>query len=255
MTAILAGLRYELAVARRSPGEFAWLFVSPLYAVIFLIIVEHSGRSDLIAYAVLGPAIMSLVGTAVVSAGNLIDRDRWDGILELELITPSSFSMVIAGRVLAVMCVALVTMLETWLVAGLFFGHWVTVAHPVVFGLVLMLTVAATDGTATLMAALFVLARSARIFQNSVTFPFYILGGAVVPVDNLPAVVRPLSRLVYLSWATDLLRESTAPPPVDSVAGRCAILVALGAVSTLAGMYAVRAVSRRVRTSGSVSYS
>jgi len=252
--AALAGGRYEAAVIRSSPAELTWLFVAPLYTVILLAIVEHAGRTDLAAYAVLGPAMMAIVGMAIFSAGEFIDRDRWDGILELELAAPASFPVVLVGRILTVVVVGLVAVVEAWFVAGLGFGRWVQVHHPAIFVVTLLLTVAATVGAATAMSAVFVLARSARIFQNSLSFPLFVLGGAVVPVALLPGWLRPATRLVYLSWSTDLLRDSTRPEQVADLWWRWGAVAGLGLLGFAAGAYLVKRVDDRVRALGTVTY-
>jgi ABC-2 type transport system permease protein len=254
MRLLIAGVRYELAVVRAQPTELTWLFVAPLYTVIFLAIVTHAGRTDLSAYAVLGPSVMAIIGMAILSAGEFIDRDRWDGILELELAAPASFPVVLLGRIVAVVTVGLLAVGESWLVAGLGFGNWVAVDHPGIFVVTLLLTVAATAGTAVAMSAVFVLARSARIFQNSLSFPLFILGGAVVPVSYLPGWLTPVTRLVYLSWATDLLRDSTQSGPVDHLWWRWGAIVALGSVSFAVGVVLVGRVAQRLRTLGTVTY-
>ena len=53
------------------------------------------------------------------------------------------------------------------------------------------------------MATVFVLARTAMLFTNALGYPFYILGGVLVPVAFLPGWLRPVSRLVFLSWSSD----------------------------------------------------
>ncbi len=100
--------------------------------------------------------------------------------------------------------------------------------HPVVFGSTLVAAAFAMSGTAVVMAAVFALARSSRIFQQSLTYPFYVLGGILVPVSFLPVWVRPFSRLVFLSWTADLLRASLSPEAVTDVGPRIGAVVALG---------------------------
>jgi ABC-2 type transport system permease protein len=251
---LAAGCRYQFAVLGRSPADLTWLFVSPVYAVVFLVILNHAGRSGLAAYAVIGPAVMGLVGTAVSNAGDIIEQDRWDSMLELEVAAPASLSAAIVGRVLAVMLVGLLAIPEVWLVAGLLFGQWVSVRHPVVLVSTAGLTVLATCGTATMMSALFVLARSARLFQNTLTVPLFVLGGAIVPVHLLPGWLIPPARLVYLSWATDLLRDATATAPLHDLWGRLAVLAGLGAASICAGVFLVRRVVLLGRAQGSLGF-
>jgi ABC-2 type transport system permease protein len=123
-----------------------------------------------------------------------------------------------------------------------------------VLGLTLTAAAFAMSGTAVIMAAVFALGRSARIFQQTVTYPFYVLGGILVPVSLLPFWVRPFSRLVFLSWSADLLRASLSPAPVDQVALRLAAIVGLGLASFVGGTYLLRRVLDRVRALGTMNY-
>lgn len=254
MRAFAAAAQYELAVVRRSPTELPWLFVAPLYTVIVMTITTAGGRPDLATYAVLGPGVMALIGTAVMTAGDLVDRDRSDGILELLVQAPVSFSSVLFGRVVGVVSVGLIGLVESWVVAGLLYDHWVIVRDLPVFVGTLALTTVATAGASLAMAALFVLVRSARTLQNALTFPLFLLGGVLVPLEMLPGWVQPLGRLVYLSWATDLLRDATELDTVPGVWLRWTILIVLGAAATLVGNALVRTVVRRVRQTGAVSH-
>ena len=254
MRPLLAAVRHQWTVVRRAPGEMAWVFLAPLYTVIFLAITDHAGRPDLAAYAVLGPAVMALVGTAVHTAGDLVDADRVEGRLDLLVAAPARFAVLVAGRTVAVIGLGAVTVVEAWLVAGLVFGTWVAVPHPGLFAATLALTVAATAGTATVMAGLFVLARSARTFQNSLSFPLFVLGGALVPVTVLPGWLQPVARLFYLSWATDLLRDATGAGPVSHAGARLAVVATLGAVAFGVGAVLLDRIVERVRVLGTLGH-
>lgn len=109
------------------------------------------------------------------------------------------------------------------------FGIVVDIEHPLVFALTVLVTAFAAAGTATIMASLFIVTRSARTFQNSLSWPFYVLGGVLVPVSFLPDWLEPLSAVVFLSWSADLLRASLAPEAVHDVGSRLAVIVLLGA--------------------------
>lgn len=105
------------------------------------------------------------------------------------------------------------------------FGVEVSVDHPVVFALAIGATILATTASGLLMSTAFIATRSARTFQNSLSYPFYVLGGVLVPVSFLPDWVQPLSRVVFLSWSADLLRDCLRPGNVDAVAPRLAVIV------------------------------
>lgn len=123
---------------------------------------------------------------------------------------------------------------------------------------VLVVTLAATAlamaGTAVAMAAAFVLHRSARTFQNSLSYPFYLLGGAIVPPALLPAWLQPLTKVVFLSRATELLRDSLVGPPVPDPGRRLAVIVLFGMVGYVGGLLLLRGILHRVRHTGEMSY-
>jgi ABC-2 type transport system permease protein len=254
MSALVAAFRFELAVLRRSPGDLMVLVNTPLLTVAFLAITRHAGRPDLDAYAVLAPAVMALWHMAVLVSGEIVDRDRWAGTLELLLATPTALAVVVLGRILAVTLFSLLSLAEAIVVARVGFGVTLTVHHPWLFVATLLVTAVATAGWATAMSGTFVLARSARTFQNAISYPFFLLGGAIVPVQLLPQRLQPLCRAVYLSWASDLLRASLRPDPVGWWPLRLAAVLGLGAAGFVAGHVLLRWIVDRVRATGTVTY-
>ena len=166
---------------------------------------------------------------------------------------PASFAVSVVGRVLAVTSIALLSFAEAWVVARVLFGIDVVFHHPLAFVLTLAATTLAMAGTALIMAAVFVVTRSARTFQNSLSFPFYVLGGVLVPVSYLPDWLEPLASVVFLSWAADLLRDTLAPAPVENLGVRVAVVLALGGAGFLAGRFLLGRLLRHVRQTGEVS--
>jgi ABC-2 type transport system permease protein len=249
-----AAARFELATLRRSPDDLLALVNVPLFTAMFLAITRHAGRDDLVGYAVLAPAVIAVWSMGLLVSGELIDRERANGTLEALVATPAPLPVVVLGRVAVVTAISLLSTVESWLVARFGFGIVVGVPHPAVFAAALLCTGLAMAGTATAMSGTFVLARSARTFQNSLSYPFYVLGGVFVPVDLLPGWLQPVCRLVFLSWATDLLRDSLDPAAVGHLLPRLAAVLGLGAVSYLAGFAILDRILRRVRGTGTLAH-
>ncbi len=253
MRELWAGFRLQLLVVRSDPDYVMPLVTVPMFTITFLAIMRHAGREDLSSYALLAPVLIALWSLSLFSSGEVIAEDRWEGTLEPAIAAPARFSAVVLGRILAVTAIALVSFGEVALAAWVAFGVVISVHHPLEFALTLAATAFAVSGTAVIMSALFVLSRSPRTFQNSLSFPFYVLGGVLVPVAFLPDWLRPLSQVVFLSWAADLLRDSLARAPMDDVAARVLIVVALGAAGFAVGALLLWAILRRVRRDGSLS--
>ncbi|WKE68289.1 ABC transporter permease [Streptomyces sp. WP-1] len=250
--AAAAAFRVQLLLIRRSVGDLRVLFTVPLYALIFLSIAAVSGDHSLTAYAVLAPGLISLWSMMLFAAGDLIGQDRSAGRLEAVVATPVPLFTVVAARLSAVAAVSLLSLAESWAVARWVFDAHVTVVHPLAFCASLLVTAFAMTGTATAMACAFVLSRSARIFQNSLSYPVYLLGGVLTPVSTLPQWLRPASRLVFLTWSGGLLRDSLAERAVSDPAGRLLAVLALGLVGFGAAAWLMRNVLARVRAAGTM---
>lgn len=254
VTLLVSAVRFQLQVLRRSPDYLMSLVTIPLLAVAFLAIMRHAGRADLAPYAILGSAMMTVWATALFVSGELIESERRGGTLEGVLAAPAPFAVVLLGRIATVTVVSFLGLGESMLVAWLAFGIVLPVPHPGLFLLTLSGTAFAMVGTASIMTAVFVLARSARIFQNSLSYPFYLLGGAVVPSTLLPAWLQPVSKVLFLSWATDLLRDCLRPAAPDRVPFRLAVILGLGAAGLAVGFWLTRKIVDRLRHAGSVGF-
>jgi ABC-2 type transport system permease protein len=252
--AMWAGARLQLAIIRTHPDYWMVTAATPLLGVVFLAVVREAGRDDLVAGAVLAPVLYGLVAMSLSISGETVESDRWAGTLEAAIATPTPLAVPTFGRVAAVTALASVGFAVSWSAAWAVFGVVVAVPHPVVFGLAVFALLFAMAATALLMSGVFVLARSARVFQNSLSFPLYVLGGVVVPVTFLPGWLEPVARLVFLSWSSDLLRDALDPNPVEAAAPRLALVAAMGLVTLeLARRVMVRIVDR-ARRLGSVTY-
>ncbi|MFE0420130.1 ABC transporter permease [Streptomyces tendae] len=252
--ASVAAFRLQLWLFRRTPASLSFFALVPLQCLIFNSLVAHNGRTDLVGYAVLAPGVLAVLGMAIFEGGEIVTNERAGGTLEGLLATPTPLPAVLLGRVTAVTLVSLTTVAESWMTTGLVFGQWVAPGHPGITIATLLIMAFAVAGTTTAMAALFVLSRSVRSFQNSLLYPMLLLGGAFVPVELLPQVFQPLSRFVFLSWATGLLRDAVADAPVEDVALRLSMLLGLGAVGFSAGLLLFRAVLHNIQARGTVSF-
>lgn len=251
---IQAGVGREARELRRSPDQMMALVTAPLLTLTFLAIMMHAGRHDLAPYAVLAPALIVLWQMALQSSGHTVESERDNGSLEALVATPSPLPAVIGGRIATVTAVSMIGFAESWLVAGIVFGVWVQVFHLVALVLTVLATGYATAGSAVILAALFVTTRSARTLQNVLTYPFYILGGVIVPVALLPMWLQPLTKVVFLSWSADLLRDSLAPVPIAQLWPRLGIVLLLGTLAIVIGHFLIKQALSRARRSGSIGH-
>lgn len=254
MRVFLAAMRFQFWLVRREPENFHVFLTTPLLALVFLAITEHAGRKDLAPHAILAPVLMSLLTMVLFVAGEMITEEREQGTLEALAAAPVRLGTVLMGRLTAITLTSLLCVVEAAAVAGLVFGHWITVHHPVIFVSGLVVTALAMAGTATILSAAFVLVPSARTIQNTLSYPVYLLAGVLVPVSFLPLAVQPLSRLVFLSWSADLLRDSLSPAAVSEPLRRMAVIAILGAAGYALGLILIHKFLRRGRRAGTLSH-
>jgi ABC-2 type transport system permease protein len=250
MRAFLAGARIQLRFLRAYPDALIPFFTAPMFSVIFLMIFKHAGRTDLTAYAAIAPVFIALWWLALFNSGWTITMDRWNGTIEMLVAAPSSFAAVVLGRITATTMIGIVSFVETWFVARVLFGTKITIYHPWSFIATVAVTLAAMAGTAVAMSSLFVLARNAVTFSNSASYPFYVLGGILVPVSVLPHWIQPLSSVVFLSWSADLLRAALRPTPMHDFAFRLGMVGVLGVCGLAVGAWSMRVILLRVRGNG-----
>lgn len=253
MRPFLAGARLEARLIRASPEALIPFFTSPLFTIIFLSIVRQSGRHDLQPDALMAPVLMTLWWFALFHGGTLVTGDRWQGLLEWILATPASLASVLLGRITVIMSFGLVGFFEVWAVARVLFGISIPFEHPAALALTLLVTVFAMAGTAVAFAAVFVLTRNPYTFTNSASFPFYVLGGVFVPIAILPGWIQPVSKAIFMSWSSDLLRASLKPAAVHDEWGRLGMVLLLGALSFLVGRIVLAHVVRRMQRSGELA--
>jgi ABC-2 type transport system permease protein len=253
--AALTAFRLQLHLALRTPNFWMAQSTAPPQTLLFLSVIDAFDRPDLVIHALLAPMLVSMWGTAVWTGGGVVRDDRWSGRLELHAAAPTSYAVVIAARVGAVVALSLLTVPITLLTAWVTYGVTVDVAHPLLLAAVLLATALAITATGIIFTSMTILSRVANTFQNSASYPLLLLGGAFVPLALLPGWVHPLGRLVFLSWSSDLLRDSVSTATVDDWPGRLGMVVALGAVGFAVGYRLIRVIMRRVAVTGTLSSS
>jgi ABC-2 type transport system permease protein len=253
MNAFRAGLRFESWSLRRSLDDLQAFLLTPLFTLLLGGIVVSTGRRDLLPEAALGAALIGMWMLCSQMGGNIIAAERADGTFEALASTPAPLRLVVAGRVTVVAAVMLLALPEAWLAALALFQTPVAVPHPALFAAAAVMTLAGLHATATLFAALFVLARNAVIFQNALAYPVYLLGGLLVPVSVLPGWIQPAARVIFLSWGSDLLRASLRSGPVAGAGTGLLGLTVTVAVTGAIGQAMVGVMLRRSRVSGTMS--
>ena len=206
---------------RHDPRTVAMLLVVPSLLMTLLWWIYDGGP----LFDLVGPALLAifpfLVMFLVTSIATL--RERTSGTLERLLSMPTGKVDFLLGYALAFGVVALVQAALTASVAvGLLDMRavgptWILVA------------VAVFDALLGVALGLFVSAFAATEFQvvqfmPALILPQFLLCGLLVPRDELPGVLEPISDVLPLSYAVDAMREVQAVAD-PSVTGDLAVVV------------------------------
>lgn len=253
LRAVWQAVVLQIALSRRRPEHALILLIAPMQTTTMLALAVTADRPDVVPNAVLAPGLIGLWVAALDYAGRIVPEDRWAGRFAPMIAAPVPLGLVVAGRVGLVVLVGAAAFGEAWLVAALGFGRVLTVADPAVFAVAVTVTCLAAVGTATLVSAVFVISRARDVLQNSLSYPFYILGGIVVPVAVLPGWLHPFSRVVFLSWSAELLRDAVRGD-VHGWPWSAAAILGLGAAAMAAGLWLTRRYVDRARREGTVEY-
>ena len=235
---------------RREPSTMFAVWLVPVQTLGYLAIFRFGGRADLDLYAVIAPAVIALWALALMLSGEVIANERDNQSLEAIAAAPARLELVMVGRVVVITLASWFALPLSMLTGWVFFGVPPLLAEPGVFVLTYVAMSAATVATALLFVVFFVNSRSPRIFQNSLSYPFYVLGGVLVPVALYPEWVQVLARGVYLSWSADLLRASATGNGLAGWPWRIGVILALGLMTYLVARGLLALTLRNARKEG-----
>lgn len=236
-------LRFQGPLASVVPGV-----VQP--AVFLSVTMLAAGQLSVTTRAALGCGLLGLWGATVWNFGLVLRAERQLGTLAGIVCRPTGLTLVLVGKGLAAAGRSTVLIALTVAAVSLLTGSPVRIAAPVPFLAALVATVVSATALGLLLSALFLLTRSAIRIAEALTYPVFILGGLLVPVTLLPAWAQPLSTVVSLHWASDLLAAAAAGQPQRPLDWA---MLAGTTVAYAVAAYAVTAVIlRKVRRDGTL---
>ncbi|HET9059406.1 MAG TPA: ABC transporter permease [Acidimicrobiales bacterium] len=216
------GLAHELRavsiVLRREAIRFSAdplrVVVGILQPILFLFVlgsglgtlVHFHGNVNLRTFLFPGAAAMSVLFTALFSAGSIV-WDREFGFLREMLVAPVSRTSLVVGKCLGGALVSSVQGVLMICISGLAGVPYNPVLMLTMLGELLLLAL-------TVTAFGMVVAARIRQFQSfmavtqMLVMPLFFLSGAMYPLTGLPAWLRFLTRIDPLTYAVDPIRKA-----------------------------------------------
>jgi ABC-2 type transport system permease protein len=222
----------QLKMLARSSFNGVLAILYPLFFATVAFFMYRAGSPDALLYASLGASVMGVWGAVSTAAGSAMQRERWQGTLELLVTAPAPFPLVMLPVTIAMSTLGLYSMAATLLWGRLVFGIGVHIVHPLVFCAAVVVTVLSIGVTGFLMAVSFVRYRTAWALGNLFEYPVWLICGFLVPLSLFPGWVRPLAWVLAPTWGVNAIRESAlggSPlPDLALCAGIGAACLALG---------------------------
>ncbi len=242
----LLGLSWflQLKMASRSAFDGALAVAYPLFfaTTVLLIFRSGPGRQKALLAAVIGSAVMAVWSATSTRAAFLLQQERHLGTLELLVVAPQPFALILVPVTLAMATVGIAGIVTTLIWGRVVFDVSLVVTQPVLFVVGILVTVLAVGMMGFLLSVASVRYRGAWALGTALELPVWLVCGFLVPLSLLPAWVRPISWVLAPTWGMDAIRAATAGGAVWADLGGCVgLLAAYAVVGTV--------LSRRVITS------
>jgi ABC-2 type transport system permease protein len=220
------------------------------FATVAFFMFRSGGGEATLLYASLGAAVMGIWSVTSTSAGAAMQRERWQGTLEVLVASPAPFALVLLPITIAMTTIGLYCMVATLLWGRVLFGIELTVEHPLLFALSIPVAIISIGTFGFLLAVAFVRYRFAWALGNVLEYPVWLVCGFLVPLTLLPDWVRPISWLLAPTWGMRAIRESAlGGSPLPDLA----LCAALAAGYTLVGVLVLESALRAARARASLS--
>jgi ABC-2 type transport system permease protein len=219
-----------------------------------------SGRAEVAGANVAGFLLVGIVGLLVWGAtlwsgGYAIEWERSTGTIAALLLSPASRVAVVLGYGVG----GLVWLLPGFAVVallGLATGARFHVSDPLAPLAATAALAAGSLATGFALAGLFILSRRANLLANFLQTPIYLLAGFIVPREELPGWLRPVSDGVPVSHAVDALRASALRGAgVGEIGGEIGLALLTAAGFALVGVVGLRRVEHVAKRGGQLEFS
>jgi ABC-2 type transport system permease protein len=207
MLVVTYGLHLKMLAVSVSEGAFQ--VVWPLFfATAAFLVYRQSDDPDAIVYAGLGASVMGIWSVVATTASGLLQRERWNGTLELLVASPTPFGLVLVPITTAMATLGLYSMVSTLLWGWLLFDIRFAVESPVAFGVAVLVALFSIALVGFLLSVAVVRYRTAWAMGNLLEYPGWLLCGFLVPLTVLPAWASWVSYVLPPTWGMRAIRAA-----------------------------------------------
>jgi ABC-2 type transport system permease protein len=236
MRALAAQTRVEVVLTLRRGESVLLTLVIPILLLVFFssvdILPKPAGARHAVDFLAPGVLALAVMSTAMVGLGIATGFERQYGVLKRLGSTPlgrprllgAKTASIVAVEVLQVVILVAVAVALGWDPLRSSYGA---------AALAMLLATVAFSGLGLLMAGT-LRAEMVLAGANGLYLLLLLLGGMVVPLSKLPAVIRPIARALPAGALSDALHHALGGAHVSSPSTSWLVLVAWAVVAPLA---------------------
>jgi ABC-2 type transport system permease protein len=236
MKKVLAQTRVELALTLRR-GESVLLSLGiPVMLLVFFSVVDvlPTGTDDPVDFLAPGVLALAVMSTAMVGLGIATGFERQYGVLKRLGSTPLGRGSLLAAKTLAILAVEVLQVAVLTVVALVLGWRPSGSAGAVALGMVL--ATVAFAGLGMLMAGR-LRGEAVLAAANGLYLVLLLLGGMVIPVDELPGALRTVARALPAAALSDVVHAATSAATVPGRAWVVLLVWALAAPAVAAAIF------------------
>jgi ABC-2 type transport system permease protein len=204
-------------------------------------------------FLILGQTVYSFFMGINWRGGMAIQRERWQGTLEIVLLAPTSRVAFVLGESLFALLDSGWTVFLAMVLAFLLFGVGFHVADPLAVLVVVALTLVAMVCLGLFFAGFYVLTRAAGPLSNAVQAPLAFLGGVRFPVGALPGALQGVAYALPVTYGLVAVRGVLlGGQGLAELQGTLLVLAAMSAGFALAGALLIQRMEARAKRNGTL---
>lgn len=251
---------YPSWVLNRLLGPIVWVALS-VYSYTALVDAAAVQRAftaagepaDFTGFLILGQTVFSFFMGMNWRGGMAIQRERWQGTLEMIFLAPAS-------RVAFVLTESLYGLLDSgWtvflamVVAFMLFGVNFHVAHPEAAALAVLLTLLSMVSLGLFFSGFYVLTRAAGPLSQAIQAPVRFLSGTQFPLAALPFGLQAVSYALPVTYGMYAVRRALlAGEGLAQLVDSFLILLAMSAVFFALGVWLIHRMEQRAKRKGTL---
>lgn len=233
--------------------KFCLIFQPVIYCFITYMMYKQSSSQNFTSFVVLGSGLLSLWSCICFSSMGDLERERYMGTLEIIYGTPTSFKLIVFGKILGNTLLGMTPLLISFILAFCFIQEPLDIKSPPLFVFSFLIAIIAFICISFMFMAVFTISRSAGVLMNCLEYPIFFICGFIVPIDYLPNILKSMSMLFSPTWVMQLLRTSIEGEKSSSYYMECLIITCLiSIVYLLISSFLFRKMDKMIRISGSL---